>query len=138
LLGSDVDSVVFPNSGDSSPTPASSSVAIVHLWPKVSTPSRSSRHFLSVLLFNLQYRGRPIDFPSPSLFLSLSVVFRSISMIDGSSLYFVCPCGQSCCSSRLPCGCLWPSSLCCAPCWLPVPHVKKKMPTLHLGPSEIL
>jgi hypothetical protein len=82
LLGSDVDSVVFPNSGDSSPTPASSSVAIVHLGPKVSTPSHSSHHFLSVFLFNLQYRGRPIDFPSPSLFLSLFVVFRSISMID--------------------------------------------------------
>jgi hypothetical protein len=54
---SGVDCVVFPNSGDSSATPASSSVAIVHLWPKVSPPSRLSRRFLSVLPFNLQFRG---------------------------------------------------------------------------------
>jgi hypothetical protein len=42
----------------SSPTPASSSVAVVHLRPKVSTLSRSSRRFLSVLPFNLQFCGR--------------------------------------------------------------------------------
>jgi hypothetical protein len=59
---SDVDSVIFPNSGDSA-TPASSSVAVVHLWPKVSTPSRSSRRFLSVLPFNLQFRGHPHRIP---------------------------------------------------------------------------
>jgi hypothetical protein len=47
----------LPNSGDSSATPLSSSVAVVHLWPKVSTPSRSSRRFLPVLPFNLQFRG---------------------------------------------------------------------------------
>jgi hypothetical protein len=58
LRESDVNSVIFPNSGDSSATPASSSVAVVHLWPKVSTPSRSSRRFLSVLPFNLQFRSR--------------------------------------------------------------------------------
>jgi hypothetical protein len=58
LRESDVDSVIFPNSGDSSATPASFSVAVVHLWPKVSTPSRSSRRFLSALPFNLQFRGR--------------------------------------------------------------------------------
>jgi hypothetical protein len=46
-----------PTPASSSPTPASSSIAVVHLWPKVSTPSRSSRRFLSVLLFNLQFRG---------------------------------------------------------------------------------
>jgi hypothetical protein len=66
LLDSDVDCVIFPNSGDSSPTPVSPSHAVVHLWPKVSTPSRSSRRFLSVLPFNLQFRGRshliPFDF----------------------------------------------------------------------------
>jgi hypothetical protein len=58
LRESDVNSVIFPNFGDSSATPVSSSVAIVHPWPKVSTPSRSSRRFLSVLPFNLQFRGR--------------------------------------------------------------------------------
>jgi hypothetical protein len=57
LRESDVDSVIFPNSGDFA-TPASFSVAVVHLWPKVSTPSRSSRRFLSVLSFNLQFCGR--------------------------------------------------------------------------------
>jgi hypothetical protein len=57
LHESDVDSVIFPNSGDSSATPASSSVAVVHLWPKVSTPSRSSCRFLSILPFNLQFCG---------------------------------------------------------------------------------
>jgi hypothetical protein len=55
---SDVDSVVFPESADPSPTPASASVAIVDLWPKVSTPSRSSWCFLSVLPCNLQFCGR--------------------------------------------------------------------------------
>jgi hypothetical protein len=59
LLDSDVSCVIFPNSGDSSATPASSFVTVVHLWPKVSTPSRSSRQFLSVLPFNLQFRGHP-------------------------------------------------------------------------------
>jgi hypothetical protein len=58
LLDSDVGCVIFPNSSDSSATPASSSVAVVHLWPNVSTPSRSSRRFLSVFPFNLQFRGR--------------------------------------------------------------------------------
>jgi hypothetical protein len=57
LLDSDVGCVIFPNSGDSSATPESSSVVVVHLWPKVSTPSHSSRRFLSVLQFNLQFRG---------------------------------------------------------------------------------
>jgi hypothetical protein len=58
LLDSDVGCVIFPNSGDSSATPASSSVAVIHLWPKVSTLSRSSRRILSVLPFNLQFCGR--------------------------------------------------------------------------------
>jgi hypothetical protein len=42
LLDYDVGCVIFPNSGDSSATPTSSSVVVVHLWPKVSTPSHSS------------------------------------------------------------------------------------------------
>jgi hypothetical protein len=58
LLDSDVSYVIFPNSGDSSPTPASPAHAVVHLWPKVSTPSHLSRRFLSILPFNLQFRGR--------------------------------------------------------------------------------
>jgi hypothetical protein len=58
LLDSDVGCVIFPNSGDSSATPLSSSVVVVHLWLKVSTLSRSSRRFLFVLPFNLQFRGR--------------------------------------------------------------------------------
>jgi hypothetical protein len=47
-----------PTPASSSPTLAISSVAVVHLWPKVSTPSRSSRRFFSGLPFNLQFRGR--------------------------------------------------------------------------------
>jgi hypothetical protein len=46
-----------PSRASSSPTPASSSIVVVHLWPKVSTPSRSCRRFLSVLPFNLQFHG---------------------------------------------------------------------------------
>jgi hypothetical protein len=42
----------------SSLTPASSSVVVVHLWPKASTPLRSSCRFLSILPFSLQFRGR--------------------------------------------------------------------------------
>jgi hypothetical protein len=52
-----------PTPTSSSPTPASSSVAIVHPWPKVSTPSRSSRRFLSVLSFNIQFRCHPHRIP---------------------------------------------------------------------------
>jgi hypothetical protein len=66
LLETNIDYVIlpnsgefFPNAGDSSPTPASPSLAIIPPWPKVSTPSRSSRHFLSVLPFYLQFRGHP-------------------------------------------------------------------------------
>jgi hypothetical protein len=65
---SDIASVIFPNSGESSATPASSSVTVVHLWPKVSTPSRSSRRFLSIFPFNLQFCGRSHLIPLPSLF----------------------------------------------------------------------
>jgi hypothetical protein len=59
LLDSDVGCVIFPNSGDSSATPASSSIAVVHLWPKVSTPSRSPRRSRSVLPFPCTFGGRP-------------------------------------------------------------------------------
>jgi hypothetical protein len=51
LLNSDVGCVIFPNSGDSSATLTSSSIVVVHLWPKLSTPSRSPRRFLSILSF---------------------------------------------------------------------------------------
>jgi hypothetical protein len=57
LLDSAVGCVIFPNSGDSSATPVSSSVAVVHLWPKVSTPSRSPCRFLSVLPFPCAFGG---------------------------------------------------------------------------------
>jgi hypothetical protein len=94
----------------------------------VSTPSRSSRRFLSVLPFNLQFRGCPIDFPSPSLFLSFCCVPINIRwlvlFVHAVNRWF---------NLVLPCGCLWPSSTCCAPCWLPVPHVK-----IELSGRELL
>jgi hypothetical protein len=74
LLDSDVGCIIFPNSGDSSATPASSSVAVVHLWPKVSTESLSSHRFLSVLPFNLQFCGRSHLIPLP--YLSQHVLFE--------------------------------------------------------------
>jgi hypothetical protein len=52
-----------PTPASSSPTPASSSVAVVHLWPKVSTPSRSSRRFLSVLPFPCMFGCHPHQIP---------------------------------------------------------------------------
>jgi hypothetical protein len=73
---------VFPNTSDSSATPASSSVAVVHLWPKVSTPSRSSRRFLFVLPFNLQFRGRSHLILFALLFLCLYCLSRSLPSAD--------------------------------------------------------
>jgi hypothetical protein len=60
-----------PSPASSSPTPASSSVAVVRLWPKVSTPSRSSHRFLSVLLFPCTFGVVPTE--SLPFFLSLSL-----------------------------------------------------------------
>jgi hypothetical protein len=68
---SDVDSVVFPDSGDSSATPASPSIAIVPPWPKVSTPSCSSRRFLSVLPFPCEFGGHSHLIPVFSFSLCL-------------------------------------------------------------------
>jgi hypothetical protein len=66
-----------PTSASSSPTPASSSVTVVHLWPKVTTPSRSSRRFLSILPFPCTFGGRPhrisISFPLRVLLQSTEV-----------------------------------------------------------------
>jgi hypothetical protein len=67
----------------SSPTLASSSVAVVHLWPKVSTPSRSSRRFLSVLLFSCTFRGRFHLIPFTLPFSVYTVSSRS-PLVHGS------------------------------------------------------
>jgi hypothetical protein len=74
LLDSDVGWVIFPNSGNSSATPASSSVAVVHLWPKVSTPSRSPRRSRSVLPFPCTFGGCPHRI---SISLPFSVLLQS-------------------------------------------------------------
>jgi hypothetical protein len=103
-LDSDVDSVVFPNSGDSSPTPASSSVAVVHLWPKVSTPSCSSRRFLSVLPFPCTFRGRFHLIPFALPFSVYTVSSRS------SLLHRSCS-PDACCQGCPPLTCV---SLACA------------------------
>jgi hypothetical protein len=52
-----------PTPASSFPTPARSYVAVVHLWPKVSTSSRSSRRFLSVLPFLCTFGCHPHRIP---------------------------------------------------------------------------
>jgi hypothetical protein len=81
LLNSDVGCVIFPNSGDSSATPTSSSIVAVHLWPKLSTPSRSPRRFLSILSFPCAFGCHSHLIP---VFFFPCVPFRSTSM-RGSS-----------------------------------------------------
>jgi hypothetical protein len=86
LLDFDVGCVIFPNSGDSSATPASSSVAAVHLWPKVSTPSRSPRRFLSVLPFPWAFGDHSRLIPVFSFFPLCSVPVNRHGRVFPSSL----------------------------------------------------
>jgi hypothetical protein len=83
----------------SSPTPASSSVAVIHLWPKVSTPSRSSRRFLSVLPFPCTFGCHPHQIP-----ISLPLYVRR----DHDRLSFSSRSSPVCGPRRLP-------VLCCRP-----------------------